>query len=137
VLTPQEIDELMAVMQPLRDEGRAIVFITHKLREVREVADRITVMRRGKSSARPSRPAPRAELAELMVGRAVDLTVDKDAPSTRRGPSCPSRTSRSPTPRAASLVDDVDLEVRGGEISCIAGVQGNGQTELADALLGP
>ncbi|MGB4917279.1 MAG: ATP-binding cassette domain-containing protein, partial [Propionicimonas sp.] len=77
VLTPQEIDELMAVMASLRDEGKAIVFITHKLREVRAIADRITVIRRGRIVGQAEPGSSEAELAELMVGRAVSLTVDK------------------------------------------------------------
>ncbi|MFX3743832.1 ABC transporter ATP-binding protein, partial [Streptococcus suis] len=79
VLTPQETDELMAIMRQLRDEGTSIVFITHKLREVREVADRITVIRLGKVVGEASPTASNAELASLMVGRAVELTVQKDA----------------------------------------------------------
>ncbi len=85
VLTPQEIDELIAVMRSLRDEGRAIVFITHKLREVRAIADKITVIRRGRvvGTAQPS--DSEGELAELMVGRAVQLVVDKEpAPAEAR-----------------------------------------------------
>ena len=78
VLTPQEIDELMAVMKTLRDEGRAIVFITHKLREVRAIADDITVVRRGRIVGKASADQSEAELAEMMVGRAVKLVVDKD-----------------------------------------------------------
>ena len=80
VLTPQETDELMGIMRQLRDEGAAIVFITHKLREVREVADRITVIRRGAVVGEASADQPDAELAAMMVGRAVELTVDKDEP---------------------------------------------------------
>ena len=78
VLTPQEIDDLMQVMQKLRDEGKAIVFITHKLREVRAIADRITVLRRGKVVGTAEPGTPENELAELMVGRAVDLPVRKE-----------------------------------------------------------
>src|SRR5690606_20323036 len=80
VLTPQETDELMATMRRLKEQGTAIVFITHKLREVREVADRITVIRLGKVVGEASPTASNAELASLMVGRAVELTVQKSAP---------------------------------------------------------
>src|SRR5690606_7737294 len=80
VLTPQETDELMNVMRQLRDEGTAIVFITHKLREVREVADTITVIRLGKIVGTADPSASSNELASLMVGRDVSLTVEKDAP---------------------------------------------------------
>src|SRR5450756_196156 len=80
VLTPQETDELMAIMRQLKESGAAIVFITHKLREVREVADRITVVRRGAVVGEAKPGSSDAELAALMVGRAVELTVRKDAP---------------------------------------------------------
>ena len=84
VLTPQETDELMAIMRQLRDAGTAIVFITHKLREVREVADRITVIRLGKVVGEASPTASNAELASLMVGRSVELTVQKEPAEARR-----------------------------------------------------
>jgi simple sugar transport system ATP-binding protein len=90
VLTPQETDELLAIVRGLRDSGKSIVLITHKLREVREAADVITVIRRGKvvaSSVSPS--TPQLELAALMVGRAVNLTVDKDAAERARSCSAP------------------------------------------------
>jgi len=85
VLTPQETDELMGIMRQLRDEGTAIVFITHKLREVREVADKITIVRLGRVVGEASPTATNAELASLMVGRAVELTVHKDAPRVGDG----------------------------------------------------
>ena len=135
VLTPQEIDDLMLVMQRLRDEGKGIVFITHKLREVRAIADRITVLRRGKivGSARPG--TSEAELAHLMVGRAVDLSVTKQ--HADRGPVRLAVDNVSVANSAGAIVvDGISFEVAGGEILCIAGVQGNGQSELADALLG-
>ena len=81
VLTPQEIEELIAVMRSLRDEGKAIVFITHKLREVRAIADKITVIRRGKVVGQAKPTDSEAQLAELMVGRAVSLLVDKEPAS--------------------------------------------------------
>lgn len=135
VLTPQEIDELMVVMQSLRDEGKAIVFITHKLREVRAIADRITVLRRGKIVGEAQPQTSENELAELMVGRAVRLTVDKEPAKvgkTRLRVDDLVVTNSS----GAVMVDHLSFDVAGGEILCIAGVQGNGQTELADALLG-
>jgi simple sugar transport system ATP-binding protein len=136
VLTPQEIDELIAVMRSLRDEGRAIVFITHKLREVREIADKITVIRRGKvvGTARPT--DSEASLAELMVGRAVNLVVDKEPAAADAAPRLTLQGVSVAAPNGTLVVDDLDLEVAGGEIVCVAGVQGNGQTELAEALLG-
>jgi len=135
VLTPQEIDELMAVMQSLRDEGRAIVFITHKLREVRAIADDITVIRRGRVVGEAEPEASEGELAEMMVGRAVSMRVDKDAP-TLGELRLQVEDLTVADPGGSVVVDHLDFDVSGGEILCIAGVQGNGQTELADALLG-
>ncbi len=135
VLTPQEIDELMAVMRTLRDEGRAICFITHKLREVRAVADDITVIRRGKVVGHAEPGATEGELAEMMVGRAVLLQVEKDEVATQGDRLVLERVSVA-NAAGAIVVDAVDLAVAGGEIVCVAGVQGNGQTELASALLG-
>jgi simple sugar transport system ATP-binding protein len=135
VLTPQETDELLAIMRQLRDDGRAIVFISHKLREVREVADKITVIRRGKVVGEASPDATTTELASLMVGRAVSLTVDK-------GEASPGDVVLDITGLTVSddlgraLVSDLGLQVRAGEILGVAGVQGNGQTELIQALLG-
>jgi len=135
VLTPQETDELMAIMRQLRDEGTAIVFITHKLREVREVADDITVIRLGKVVGQAEPTATNAELASLMVGRAVELTVHKDAPRLGEG-GLKVTGLRVLTPAGAIVVDDVGFEVRPGEILAVAGVQGNGQTELVEAIVG-
>ena len=136
VLTPQEIDELIEVMRSLRDEGKAIVFITHKLREVRAIADKITVIRRGQvvGTAKPS--DSEAQLAELMVGRAVSLVVDKEPAVAQAKPRLVLEGVSVASASGAMVVDNLDLEVAGGEIVCIAGVQGNGQTELAEALLG-
>ena len=135
VLTPQEIDELMVVMQALRDEGRAICFITHKLREVVAVADDITVIRRGKVVGQATPEASEGELAEMMVGRAVNLTLDKLPPKTT-GDRLVLEGFTVANAAGTVVVDHLDLTVAGGEILCIAGVQGNGQTELASALLG-
>ena len=136
VLTPQEIDELIGVMRSLRDEGRAIVFITHKLREVREIADKITVIRRGKVVGTAKPTDSEAALAELMVGRAVNLVVDKEPAAADAAPRLTLEGVSVAAPNGTLVVDDLDLEVAGGEIVCVAGVQGNGQTELAEALLG-
>ncbi len=135
VLTPQETDELMVIMKQLRDAGTGIVFITHKLREVREVADRITVIRLGKVVGEAEPTASNAELASLMVGRSVSLTVQKE-PAT---PGDAALVVRDLTVIDASgqvVVDGVSFEVHAGEILAIAGVQGNGQTELTEAILG-
>ncbi len=135
VLTPQETDELMGIMRQLKETGASIVFITHKLREVREVADRITVIRLGKVVGEAEPTASNAELASLMVGRAVELTVQKDAPKLGDEALVVKDLTVS-DPSGLVLVDDVSFEVRAGEILAVAGVQGNGQTELAEALLG-
>jgi simple sugar transport system ATP-binding protein len=135
VLTPQETDELIAIMRQLRAAGTAIVFITHKLREVREVGDRITVIRLGSVVGEASPTASNAELASLMVGRAVELTVQKE----QAVPGDEALVVSNLTVRDANgqaVVDDVSFEVRRGEILAIAGVQGNGQTELTEAIMG-
>jgi simple sugar transport system ATP-binding protein len=135
VLTPQETDELLEIIRQLKAAGRSVVMISHKLREIKAVADRITVIRRGKvvGSALPT--ASESELATKMVGRAVSLKVDK-APSAPKDVvlAIKGLTVRSETGQA--VVDDIDLDVRGGEIVCVAGVQGNGQTELTQAIMG-
>jgi len=135
VLTPQETDELIEIMRQLRAAGTSILFITHKLREVRAVADRITVIRRGRvvGSADPS--APESELASLMVGRAVSLGVEK-APATPGDVVLRVDGLTVLDPAGTPVVDRVHLEVAAGEIVAVAGVQGNGQTELAHAVLG-
>jgi general nucleoside transport system ATP-binding protein len=135
VLTPQETDELMAIMKQLKDSGTAIVFITHKLREVREVADRITVMRLGKVVGEAEPTATNAELASLMVGRSVELTVTKSKSITQDHALVVQGLSILDA-AGSVVVDDVSFQVRAGEILAVAGVQGNGQTELTEALLG-
>ncbi len=135
VLTPQEIDELMDIMRSLKEQGTSIIFITHKLREVKAVGDRISVIRRGKVVGTAPPTASEAELAEMMVGREVKLTVDKArAPGRRRGPR--RRNVTVVDPRGHQVVKDVSFEARAGEVLGIAGVQGNGQTELIKSLLG-
>lgn len=135
VLTPQETDELMAIMRKLRSEGKAIIFITHKLREVKEVADRITVIRNGKVVGEALPTASDAELAAAMVGHAVSLQVDKAAPKLT--PNALVVKDLVVTNDAGQVVvDNVSFTVQGGEVLAIAGVQGNGQTELTEALVG-
>jgi simple sugar transport system ATP-binding protein len=135
VLTPQETDDLMEIMRALRDGGTSIVFITHKLREVRAVADRITVIRRGKVIGEAQPTASSAELASMMVGRPVQLTVDK-APAQPGPETLEVDGLRVIDELGQVLVDDVSFTVQGGEIYALAGVQGNGQTELTEALVG-
>jgi len=135
VLTPQEIDELLDIVRALRDNGTSIVFITHKLKEVQAVADTITVLRRGKvvGTASPDTPIP--ELAAMMVGRSVQLEIDKP-PAEPGEPVLQVQDVTVIDDAGTVLVDDVSFEVRGGEILAVAGVQGNGQTELTEALVG-
>jgi simple sugar transport system ATP-binding protein len=135
VLTPQETDELIAVMKRLRDAGTSIVFISHKLGEVRRVADTITVLRRGAVVGQAEPTSSNAELASLMVGRPVQLVVDK-APAQPAEPVLEIEHLRVVDEAGVLLVDDVSFTVRGGEIYAIAGVQGNGQTELTESLVG-
>jgi len=136
VLTPQETKEIFGVLRRLRKDGYAIVFISHKLYEVLEIADRITVIRRGKvvGSRRPAE-TNEDELAEMMVGREVQLTVDRGTSH----PGAPTLTVTDLTvrdDRGREVVHGVNLEVRAGEILGIAGVAGNGQDELVEALTG-
>ena len=134
VLTPQEIEALFRIMRSLALAGRSILFITHKLKEVLAVADRITVMRLGKvvGAADPT-AVDEAELAAMMVGRSVELVVRKEPP--KPGPVVLElRGVRIVDARGVAVVDGVDLEVRAGEIVALAGVQGNGQTELSEAV---
>ncbi|MDN4479969.1 ABC transporter ATP-binding protein [Demequina muriae] len=136
VLTPQETDELLEIVRQLRNSGTAVVLITHKLREVKAVADTITVIRRGKvvGTAEPS--ASQEELASLMVGRDVSMTVDKGSADPGEPVLRIENVTVVNEASGVTHVDDVSLEVRAGEILAIAGVQGNGQTELAEAVLG-
>jgi simple sugar transport system ATP-binding protein len=136
VLTPQETEEIFAVLRRLADEGHSIIFISHKLYEVLELADRITVIRRGQvvGSRLPSE-TDEEDLARLMVGREVQLVVD-------RGESRPGDTAlhvedlRVNDDRGHETVSGVSFDVRKGEIFGIAGVAGNGQNELVEALAG-
>jgi len=135
VLTPQETDELMAIMRQLKESGTGIVFITHKLREVREVADRITVIRRGAVVGEASPEASNAELAALMVGRPVELKVHKDpAQPGERALVVSDLTVADEDGRVH--VDSISFHIDVGEILAVAGVQGNGQTELTEAMVG-
>ena len=136
VLTPQETEEIFGVLRRLAKEGHSIVFISHKLYEVLEIADRITVIRRGRVvGQRVPAETDEEDLAALMVGRDVQLVVD-------RGQSHPGavaleiRGLKVSDDRGIEAVRDVDLEVRAGEIFGIAGVAGNGQDELVEAIVG-
>lgn len=136
LLTPQESDKLFEIIDGLRKQGKSIIFITHKLKEVYQIADRMTVMRRGKIVATTTpQKTGQQELAELMVGKTVEavrgtkrsvneetvLKVEKLSVAGNRG---------------QKVLDSVDLEIRRGEILGVAGIEGNGQTQLAQVLVG-
>ena len=135
VLTPAETDDLMRVMRELADAGTSIVFITHKLREVKAVADRITVIRRGRVVGEAQPSASPEELAALMVGRDVRLRVDK-APASPGEEVLAVSGVRVTDAAGTVLLDDVSLSVRAGEVLAVAGVDGNGQSELTRAIVG-
>jgi simple sugar transport system ATP-binding protein len=135
VLTPQETDELIEIMRQLKAAGTSIVFITHKLREVRAIADGITVIRRGKVVGEASPQSSESELAGLMVGRDVHLTTAKD-PADPGEATLMVKDLTVVDRTEQVVVDGVSLEVRRGEILAIAGVDGNGQSELAEAIIG-
>jgi ABC-type uncharacterized transport system ATPase subunit len=136
VLTPQEVEEFFAILRRMREQGKTVVIITHKLSEVLAISDEVTVMRDGKVVGRvKTKDTNAAELARLMVGREVLLRVDK--PDPRPGAVVLSVRNLAVTTAArARPVDGVSFEVRAGEIVGIAGVEGNGQTELIEALAG-
>lgn len=137
VLTPQEIEELMEIMRSFAREGKSILFITHKLNEIMAVADRVTVLRKGRRIGTVDiKDTTKEELSRMMVGRAVSFTVEKAA----RTPgevvlSVRNFTVKSRTHKGDS-VKNVSLDVRAGEIVCLAGIEGNGQTEFVSALTG-
>ncbi|MFV9674147.1 MAG: ABC transporter ATP-binding protein [Anaerolineales bacterium] len=136
VLTPQEADELFKIMHSLTEQGKSIIFITHKLREVLEVADRISVLRRGKMVGTTTpKEASKNKLAEMMVGREVQLGVEKNPPKIGDA-VLEVNDLVVMNDRDQVAVDGISIEVHAGEILGIAGVQGNGQTELVEALTG-
>lgn len=136
VLTPQEVEELFNIIKSLVAQGVSIIFITHKLKEVLAVADRITVIRRGRTvgTTKPSEVDEKS-LAEMMVGRAVELTVEKKAGAPAE-PILAVKNLHVRNERKGLAVNGVSFEVRAGEVLGIAGVQGNGQTELVEAITG-
>ena len=136
VLTPQEVDELFKIMQKLVDQGKSIIFITHKLREVMEFADRITVIRGGKvvGTTTPA-DTDQFKLASMMVGRQIELNIEKNPPQTGEV-VLDVKNLKVLNVRHQVAVDNVSFEVHSGEVVGIAGVQGNGQTELVRAITG-
>src|SRR5262245_8512448 len=136
VLTPQETRELFGILRSLVNEGMSVIFISHKLKEVLEIADRITVLRRGKKiETLPREGATTETLARLMVGREVLLRVEK-TPAEPGDPLLRVEGISARDDRGLAVVRDVSFEVRGGEIVGLAGIDGNGQSELVEALAG-
>jgi simple sugar transport system ATP-binding protein len=137
VLAPQEADELFATLRSMTAEGRSVVFISHKLGEVLAIADRVTVMRRGKVTAAglPTAGATKADLARLMVGRSVLESLDR-TPFTPGEVVLGVRGVSAENDRGLPALRDVSLDVRAGEIVGIAAVAGNGQSELAEVVTG-
>ncbi len=138
VLTPQEIEELIKIMRKLADEGKSIIFITHKLNEIKQVADRCTVLRKGKYIDTVDIADTTAEeMSEMMVGRKVQLKVEKeDANPGKAVLSVKDLCLKTNKDAHKNKLNNVTFDVREGEILCIAGIDGNGQTELAYALSG-
>jgi len=134
VLTPQETDELLNIMRTLKAKGTSIIFITHKLREVKDVADKITIIRLGKVVGMAPPSTSQGELASMMVGREVDLIPNKSI-------KVPGKTILSISElnifnlAGRNIVKQLSLEIHAGEILAIAGVQGNGQSEIARAII--
>lgn len=137
VLIPQEIDELMKIMRGLAAEGKSILFITHKLGEIKAVADRCTILRRGKRVATVNVAETSLEdMSEMMVGRKVDLKITKPEASPGRVVLDVQGLTVSGGPSGKAVVRDVSFQLRAGEIAAIAGVDGNGQSELIYAITG-
>lgn len=136
VLTPQEVDDLMEVMRSLRENGASIIFITHKIREVLAISDRVTVLRRGKKiGTKDTADTNAQDLAEMMVGREVLLRVEK-TPAQPKEEVLQVKDLVVKDSRGSIRVNGASLSVRRGEILGIAGVEGNGQTELVEAIAG-
>ena len=136
VLTPDEADHLFRILAQLRSEGKTVILITHKLREIMAITDRVTVMRRGEVVANfETKNTSMGELAEAMVGRSVLLRVEKK-PATPGEVVLDVKHVTWKDRKGIARVDDVSLQVRKGEIVGIAGVSGNGQSELLDCIAG-
>lgn len=136
LLTPQEIEDLYGILERLRNDGGTIIFITHKLREVAAISDRVTVIRRGKTvGIRETKDTTAQELADLMVGRDVSLTVTRTA-ATPGAAILSARNIKANNDRGRQVIDIESLELRRGEILGVCGVEGNGQSELVEILSG-
>lgn len=137
VLTPQEINELMKIMKSLAAEGKSILFISHKLNEIMDVADRVTVLRRGKYIGTVDvKNTTKEELSRMMVGRDVQMVVEKSPANPQEVVLSIENMSVASKLHSNNAVKNVSLTVRSGEIVCIAGIDGNGQTEFVYGLTG-
>ncbi|MBE5906091.1 MAG: ABC transporter ATP-binding protein [Lachnospiraceae bacterium] len=137
VLTPQEIEELMKIMKRLVEEGKSIIFITHKLNEIKQVADRCSVLRKGKYIGTINvAETSKEEMSEMMVGRKVNFVVDKSEFKPGEAVLEVKNLTMKSKHGSKNLVNDVSLTVRKGEILCVAGIDGNGQTDLVYGLTG-
>ncbi|HVI42136.1 MAG TPA: ABC transporter ATP-binding protein, partial [Anaerovoracaceae bacterium] len=137
VLTPQEIEELMKIMRNLTDEGKSILFITHKLNEIKAVADRCTVLRKGKYIGTISvADTSKEEMSEMMVGRKISFAVEKGEAKPGAADFEVRNLTVSSKHTTKKAVNNVSFTVKKGEIVCIAGIDGNGQSELVYALTG-
>ena len=134
VLTPQETDELLNIMRTLKKKGTSIIFITHKLREVKDVADKITIIRLGKVVGTTSPDTSQEDLASMMVGRQVDLAPNKSEIKPGRVILDINKLNVANS-LGRKIINSLSLQVKAGEILAIAGVQGNGQSELTRAIL--
>jgi len=137
VLTPQEIKELLKIMRGFAEEGKSILFITHKLNEIMEVADRCTVLRKGKYVGTVNvKETTKEELSKMMVGRDISFNVDKKPMAIKEVVLAVSNVTVPSKLHKNNAVKNVTFEVRAGEIVCLAGIDGNGQTEFVSALTG-
>ena len=137
VLTPQEIEELMKIMRDFANEGKSILFITHKLNEIMQVADRCTVLRKGKYIGTVDiKDTNKEELSKMMVGRDVSFVVDKKPAEPGEVILSVDGVSVASKMGHGDSVKDVTFDVKAGEIVCLAGIDGNGQTEFVQALTG-
>ena len=137
VLTPNEIEELMKIMKSLANEEKSILFITHKLNEIKEVADRCSVLRKGKYIGTIDvKTTTKEQMSEMMVGRKVSLVVEKTEANPKDVILSVKDLSVKSNGSTKNVVNNVSFEVRAGEIVCVAGIDGNGQTELIYALTG-
>ncbi len=137
VLTPQEIDELMSIMRGFAKEGKSILFITHKLNEIMAVADRCTVLRKGKCIGTVAiKDTTKEELSKMMVGRDITFKVEKKEAKPSKVVLSVKNASVQSKSHKGNVVKDVSFDVRAGEIVCLAGIEGNGQTEFVSALTG-